>query len=342
MPEKIIDIGTDVEDTYLKNPQTTMSAIIDALHNHDRITISFGEGIALEELNYKEKKFLQILKEICENNNWPLEKIHFESANKVQDKSVWPSISMTDFTLGTFPWAQQYQHASSKKIDKTFGMFIGRSSWDRLLLASYLVTNYKAMTLQTYRSFLDSPGSMINLDLDRLFWQTSNAGILDKKLIHSTMNFVSELPLLLDDKHKNMTHVPLGSVVGEEIMSWYNNIFVDVVCEKMITGQTFYPTEKTARPLATRTPFLIMSSPNYIKNLCRLGFKSFSKFWDESYDYQEGVQRIESIQNIIDDLSKLDRKQLEAVYQEMQPTLEHNHRIYMEMTSEKVRSVFLK
>jgi hypothetical protein len=45
---------------------------------------------------------------------------------------------------------------------------------------------------------------------------------------------------------------------------------------------------------------------------------------------------------IIDDLSKLDGKQLENVYQEMQPTLEHNHRIYIEMTPEKVRSVFLK
>jgi hypothetical protein len=340
MPRKIIDIDADVEDTYLKKPQTIMSAIINALHNHDSITIRFAEGPALEELNYKEKKFLQILKEICEDNNWPLEKIHFETKNKVQDKSVWPSISITDFSLGTFVWAQQHQQASSKKIDKTFGMFIGRSSWDRLLLASHLATNHKAMTLQTYRSFLDMPASMLHLDLDRLFWLTSNAGILDKKLIHSTMNFVSELPLLLDDKHKKITQLPLGSVVAEEIMSWYNNIFVDVVCEKMITGQTFYPTEKTARPLATKTPFLIMAAPNYIKNLRRLGFKSFSQFWNEGYDYQQGLQRIQSIQSIINDLARLPINELQNMYEEMEPILEHNQKTYMELTQSKVRSVF--
>ena len=67
MPRKIIDIDADVEDTYLKNCQTIMSEIINALHNHDSITIRFAEGPALEELNYKEKKFLQILKEICQD-----------------------------------------------------------------------------------------------------------------------------------------------------------------------------------------------------------------------------------------------------------------------------------
>ena len=155
------------------------------------------------------------------------------------------------------------------------------------------------------------------------------------------MNFVSELPLLLDDKHKNITHVQFGSgAVGEEIMSWYNNIFVDVVCEKMITGQTFYPTEKTARPLATKTPFLIMAAPNYIKNLRRLGFKSFSQFWNEGYDYQQGLQRIQSIQSIINDLARLPINELQNMYEEMEPILEHNQKTYMELTQSKVRSVF--
>jgi hypothetical protein len=123
-------------------------------------------------------------------------------------------------------------------------------------------------------------------------------------------------------------------------MSWYNHIFIDVVCEKMVTGQTFFPTEKTARPLATKTPFLIMASPNYIKNLRSIGFKSFSKFWDESYDYQQGVQRIESIQRIIDDLAKLPMNELQNMYDEMLPILEHNHKTYQELIPDKIVSVF--
>jgi len=335
-----IHIGADIEDTYLKNGQEWMCRIVDAAHKFDTVIIAMTEGPALEEIGYKGTKFLKILKELCESNSWPLEKFQLTTMNLIQNKEIWPSISISNLA-GHFLSAQQSQHVYSKIFDKTFGMFVGRSSWDRLLLASYLATHYKAMAKQTYRNFLDAPASMINLDLDRLFWQTSSAGRLDVKLIHSTMNFVSNLPLLLDDKHKNITHVKWNNgAVGEEIMSWYNNIFVDVVCEKMITGQTFFPTEKTARPLATKTPFLMMAAPNYIKNLRRLGFRSFGKFWDESYDYQQGVQRVESIKSIIDDLARLDRKQLEEMYQQMQPILEYNYKTYIEMTPKKILSTF--
>ena len=108
----------------------------------------------------------------------------------------------------------------------------------------------------------------------------------------------------------------------------------------MITGQTFFPTEKTARPLATKTPFLMMAPPNHIKNLRRLGFRSFGQFWDESYDYQQGVLRVESIQRITDDLAKLDQEQLQDMYQQMRPVLDHNYNVYKALTGEKILSVF--
>jgi len=93
--------------------------------------------------------------------------------------------------------------------------------------------------------------------------------------------------------------------------------------------------------LATKTPFLIMAAPNYIKNLQKLGFWSFGRFWDESYDYQQGVQRVESIQRIMDDLAKLDKKQLEDMYQDMSSILDHNYKIYHELTGKKIISTFL-
>jgi hypothetical protein len=83
-----------------------------------------------------------------------------------------------------------------------------------------------------------------------------------------------------------------------------------------------------------------MAAPNYIKNLHKLGFRSFGKFWDEGYDYQQGVQRVESIQRITDDLAKLDHEQLQNMYQRMTPILDHNHKTYMELTPEKILSFF--
>ena len=60
MTKKIIQIGADVEDTYFKFPQEVMSDIVDSLYKNNKIEIHFTEGIALEELNIMEKKFLDI------------------------------------------------------------------------------------------------------------------------------------------------------------------------------------------------------------------------------------------------------------------------------------------
>jgi len=339
-------IGADVEDTYFKFPQQVMADIVDALHNNDQVILQLTEGIALEELNYKEKKFLQILKELCENNNWPLDKIRIVLPNLVQDKSVWPSIEYggasilnNDITQNIFLRLQAENVKIEKDIQKTFGIFIHRSQWDRLLLSSHLYKNHKEITMQTFRKNLANPGDMIELGIDQLFWKLSSNNSLDAPAIQQLCDFISSLP------HNNGIEWQftdnLQATVDNDIMSWYNNIFIDVVCEKMVTGQVFFPTEKTARPLATKTPFLIMAAPNYIKNLRKLGFRSFGKFWDENYDHQQGVQRIESIQNIIDELARLPINELRDMYQEMSPILEHNYKTYHSLTGKNISSKFL-
>jgi hypothetical protein len=335
-----IHIGADVEDTYLKNEQEWMCRIVDAAHKFDTVVIAMSEGAALEELNYKGKKFLQILIELCDSNRWEQTKFKFQLPNLTQNPAVWPAIEIQQITAH-FLAIQHTSYSLDKSIEKTFGMFVGRSSWDRLLLASYLLQHHQNITKQTYRNYLNNPSSTMHLDLDRLCWQVSSAGKLDTILIHRIINLISSLPLLLSDTYKDITHLQWdGGAVDAEIMGWYNTIFVDIVCEKMITGQTFFPTEKTARPLATGTPFLIMGAPNYIKNLRRLGFRSFGQFWDESYDHQQGVQRVESIQRITDHLAKLDHEQLKDMYQQMRPVLEHNYNVYKALTGEKILSVF--
>lgn len=345
MSKKLIEIGANVEDTYFKFQQQAMSDIVDALHNNDTVDVYFSEGVALEELNYKEKKFLTILEEICERNNWPKTKINFILPNLVQNKSVWPSIEFggasvlidNDLTENIFLGLQVENIKTNKDIQKTFGIFVNRSQWDRLLLSGHLYNNHREITMQTYRKDPARPADMIELGIDQLFWRLSSNNSLDAPAIQRLCNFISSLP---HNGGSEWSRISQQSTVDNNIMSWYNNIFVDVVCEKMVTGQTFFPTEKTARPLATKTPFLIMAAPNYIKNLKRLNFRSFNRWWSEEYDQQQGVQRVQSIQRIIDDLAKLDRKQLEDMYQQMQPILEYNYKTYMETTPEKILSTF--
>jgi hypothetical protein len=185
------------------------------------------------------------------------------------------------------------------------------------------------------------------MDLDMMLHVASCDNKVNTKMLNEIMQFIGKMPIE-KTKNKPISERKPDEVFGwvegpvdSEILDWYNEIFIDVVCEKMITGQTFFPTEKTARPLATKTPFLIMAAPNYITNLRKLGFRSFGEFWDEGYDYQQGVQRVESIKCIIDDLAKLDKKQLEDMYQDMSSILDHNYKIYHELTGKKIISTFL-
>jgi hypothetical protein len=345
MKKAVINIGIDVEDTYFNFPQQVMSDIVDALHNNDTVEIHFTEGVALEELNYKEKKFLQILKEICERNNWPLTKIHFILPNLVIDRSVWPSMEfgnssqMNNDLKNNFFLRLQIENVKiEKNFQKTFGIFIHRSQWDRVLLSSHLYSKHKNIALQTFHKHLDDPSHMVELGIDQLLWKLSSDKKLDASMIRQLSEFIENLPFDHGTKWTYDNHV--RTTWDQTLMACYNNIFVDVVCEKMVTGKTFFPTEKTARALATKTPFLIMAAPNYIKNLRRLGFRSFGDFWDENYDYQQGLQRVESIQGIIDYLANLQVYQLQKLYKRMLPILEHNYKTYHELTPEKIMSTF--
>jgi len=354
MNKKIINIGHGVEDLYFDHPQQTMADIVDALHKYDRVVIVLTEGVALENLNYKEKNFLQILEDLCVENKWPMDKIHFVLPNLVQDKSVWPSIEYggsstanSDINGNLFLHTQAVKFETQKKFKHTFGHFVVRSTWDRLLVGSHLYSKHKNKTFQTYCRSLVNPVHMLHMDLDMLLHITSCDKKLGEEVLGKVAEFIGQMPIEKTSSQHISTRKPdevFGWVEGpvdNEILGWYNGIFVDVVSEKMITGKTFFPTEKTARPLATKTPFLIMAAPNYIKNLHKLGFQSFGEFWDESYDYQQGVQRVESIQRIMDDLAKLDKKQLEDMYQDMSSILDHNYKIYHELTGKKIISTFL-
>ena len=339
---KIIDIGVEVEDTYINNDVEWMAKIVDAAHKHGTVTIKFFEPVAIEELNYRGKRILQILAEVCEANGWPKDKFRFETQNLIQDFTVWPGTTVP-YDNGVFLAGQQRPVKDlTKDFTKTFGMLINRSTWDRLLIASNLYNEHKEISFQKYCNSLDNPMHMINFDFDRMLWQTSSAGILDDKLLKQISNFMCNLPMgqhvyeiLKGDELRIVEHA-----TGEGVTSFYKNFFIDIVSEKMITGKVLYFTEKSARPLMTMNPFITNASVGHLDGLRRLGFKTFSKYWSEDYDYQSGVSRIRSIQGLCAKLSILSKKEIEHMYKDMKPILEHNRLHYYTLSLDKMKNTF--
>lgn len=88
----------------------------------------------------------------------------------------------------------------------------------------------------------------------------------------------------------------------------YNQCYFNLVVETDIDwDHEFMMTEKTVKALISGIPFIILSTPNFLTNLQKLGFKTYNEIWDESYDtvldYQ---QRIQQIIKLINSLDKFD------------------------------------
>lgn len=104
-------------------------------------------------------------------------------------------------------------------------------------------------------------------------------------------------------------------------LDFYTKCAVEIGVET-IAEKVCWFTEKTIRPIAAKTPALILNAPGSIKELTKLGFKTFGSLIDESYDdYDTTHARIEKLVNTC----KYIRNQgADQFYTASKDILEHN------------------
>jgi hypothetical protein len=85
----------------------------------------------------------------------------------------------------------------------------------------------------------------------------------------------------------------------------------------------FFPTEKTAKPLFAKRPFIVFGSANFLYNLNQLGFQTFDSIIDESYDQiTDDDERWQAAWESMLDLARQDSF---IVYRKLKNVLDHNH-----------------
>jgi len=108
----------------------------------------------------------------------------------------------------------------------------------------------------------------------------------------------------------------------------YKKTFVSVVTESPVGDNSIYFSEKTQKPLLAKHPFILVSSKGSLKKLKSYGFKTFDRWWDESYDEcSYFVGRIDKISEIMKQLQKKSKKELIQMREEMQEVLLFNHNL---------------
>jgi len=100
--------------------------------------------------------------------------------------------------------------------------------------------------------------------------------------------------------------------------------WVSVVAETLDDNILFFPTEKTGKALISGKPFLVLSGKHYLKNLRKLGFRTFHPFIDEDYD--EIDDATERTKKVMESFITLQQKDQTLVRKQLQEILEHNEK----------------
>ena len=94
-------------------------------------------------------------------------------------------------------------------------------------------------------------------------------------------------------------------------------------------------TEKEIKPILARHPFIIHNLAGALTHLKNMGFLTFERWFDESYDEEiDDNKRLIKITDEVKRLSELSFEQWDIMLDEMSPVLEHNYNRLVNYTTE--------
>jgi len=109
----------------------------------------------------------------------------------------------------------------------------------------------------------------------------------------------------------------------------YRECGIDIVAETLFDDYRHHLTEKILRPIACGKPFILLSTPGSLNHLKSYGFKTFDKFWDETYDdISDPVKRMEMVIKTMMSIQNLTEKNKNAMYKEIKEITDYNQQLF--------------
>jgi hypothetical protein len=116
----------------------------------------------------------------------------------------------------------------------------------------------------------------------------------------------------------------IESTYVSSVGKYVDQFEIELVCESYTIGDTFFPTEKTIRPITAGKPMLVYGPKSFLARIKALGFQTYSNCWSENYDQLEGPARWQAIRLIIDSLINLNDFQRAQLMERAQATAIYN------------------
>lgn len=176
------------------------------------------------------------------------------------------------------------------------GYFMGRRTWARAKILWDLwrqfqdITKFSVMFTPALPPWIE-PSSGINFELNYQWFSSSE--------LDQFVSWFNRHPIVSIDGHYVRDQYTENPTTNQDILNYYDQFHVELVAETYTLGNTFFPTEKTIRPIMAAKPMLVYGPRNFLQRLKEMGFKTYQTCWDESYDQLEGLDRWQAIKQII-------------------------------------------
>jgi uncharacterized protein YuzE len=107
---------------------------------------------------------------------------------------------------------------------------------------------------------------------------------------------------------------------------------IHIVSETSFSQNELFISEKTLKPILNFQPFIIIGPFGILKELKKVGFKTFGDFWDESYDEtKDSKNRYLKIRKLILELNSKSINELNNLYKIVKDICIYNNEVFYNM-----------
>jgi hypothetical protein len=254
------------------------------------------------------------------------------------EHSLYPRVKCSETShFFRLSWRYWIDEIENKLTKHTFGFFIGRSSisrncifydtahnWPDQFLLSKMKTTVKDIWGENYPTdcvILDKFSDWADTNQQQLikqWWADNPVSSLDNLHVH--------------DYYRTPETSTANCALS--LLSYYDQFNIELICETYTHGTTFFPTEKTVRPIVGNKPFIIYGPKDFLKNMRQLGFETFSPWWDESYDDLDGSERWKAMKNVITTICQWDDDKKQQVLHQCSQVTQHNRKRLRELIND--------
>jgi len=217
-----------------------------------------------------------------------------------------------------------------------FGLFVGRMTHARAVILYQCLVGKQNIFVSKMSSLSPYPWQLnpqdeINLD-NLTDWLSTNRQYrmfewYDKCIIPSVDQMTVRDQFTTPDSYAD---------TNRSLLNHYGRFAIEIVCETYTQGNTFFPTEKTIRPIMACKPVLVYGPQYFLARLRTMGFQTYHGLWDESYDLYQDAERWQAIQKVMQFINEKTPDEQQQLLTKAHVIAQHNRQHLHDIASHQV------